>query len=247
MQLCSRRAYRFEGAGADPLPLSVPDADNYWSEAWKLASSHPIRLMPASSLCGSRSRRLTLLLVLLAPTVSLAQDVTEVTLKSVFIFNFIRFTEWPADTLAAGATISACVVGDPAVADALARTVRGRRLDGRTIAVSILQPEAALPTCHLLYVSGLEGKRTLEIVAALRTAPILTISDLGDFAKKGGMVQLFPEAGRMRFSVNIRATRRARLQLSSRLLRLADLIEEQGSLSPLAIPITDPVIEASPL
>ncbi|HEU4694331.1 MAG TPA: YfiR family protein, partial [Vicinamibacterales bacterium] len=44
-----------------------------------------------------------------------AQDVTEVNLKGAFLFNFARFTEWPADSLPADSTMSACVLGDRAV------------------------------------------------------------------------------------------------------------------------------------
>src|SRR5688500_14926717 len=104
--------------------------------------------MAALALFNSRRWRLTLLLVLCAPTAVLAQDVTEVRLKSAFIYNFVKFTEWPADVLPAGAMITACVVGDPAVGTGLALTVKGRQLDGRTIAVSIVPPEGPLPACH---------------------------------------------------------------------------------------------------
>jgi hypothetical protein len=185
--------------------------------------------MPALTRFDSRCRLLTLLLVLCAPTAVLGQDVTEVRLKSAFIFNFVKFTQWPADTLPAGAMITACVVGDPAVGAGLAHTVKGRQLDGRTIAVSIVPPEGPLPACHLLYVSGLTDTRVAEIVTALRVAPVLTISDIAEFAKKGGVVQLFLEAGKMRFSVNLRAAKRMRLQLSSRLLTLAAIVEEGAS------------------
>ncbi|HLG58136.1 MAG TPA: YfiR family protein [Vicinamibacterales bacterium] len=183
--------------------------------------------MPALTRFDSRCRLLTLLLVLCAPTAVLGQDVTEVRLKSAFIYNFVKFTQWPADALPAGAMITACVVGDPAVGEALVRTVMGRLLDGRGITVSIVRPDSLLPTCHVLYVSGSADKRAAEIVLAMRTIPVLTISDLSEFARKGGVVQLSPEAGKMRFSVNLRAARRARLQLSSRLLALAELVEEQ--------------------
>jgi hypothetical protein len=186
-------------------------------------------LTPLPTILGSRYRQLAFLLVLVAPAILLAQDVTEVTLKSAFIYNFVRFTEWPTEVLPAGGTISACVVGDPAVGTGLARTVKGRQLDGRAIAVSIVPAEGPLPACHLLYVSGLPDARVAEIVTTLRAAPVLTISDIADFAKKGGVVQLFLEAGKMRFSVNLRAAKRMRLQLSSRLLTVAAVVEEASS------------------
>ena len=64
---------------------------------------------------------------------------TEVTFKGAFLFNFARFTEWPADVLHPDTAVSACVIGDRAVADAFAKTVKGKQLAGRTIAVTIVR------------------------------------------------------------------------------------------------------------
>src|ERR1044071_1451207 len=74
-----------------------------------------------------------------------AQDVTEVTLKGAFLFNFVRFATWPADALPSAPTLSACVVGDRAVGEAFTKVVTGRPLDGRTVVVSIVEPGLALP------------------------------------------------------------------------------------------------------
>jgi YfiR/HmsC-like len=50
---------------------------------------------------------------------------------------------------------------------------------------------------------------------------VLTISDLDGFIAQGGVAQFFFDQGRLRFSVQLEAARRARLQISSRLLTLA--------------------------
>jgi hypothetical protein len=156
-----------------------------------------------------------------------AQDVTEVTLKGVFVFNFARFTEWPADALPASTSVSACVVGDRAVGEALTRTVSGQKLNGRAVLVSIIEPNTPLPACHVLYVSAVARTRLSEIVSALRETPVLTVSDDESFAKSGGIIQMFIENGKMRFRINPRSAKRARLQLSSRLLALAELVDEE--------------------
>ena len=97
-----------------------------------------------------------------------AQDVTEVTLKGAFLFNFARFTEWPADALPAGIAVSACVLGDRAVGDAFSRTVKGKQLRGRAIVmVTIIAPNSPLPMCHLLYLSGVADAAIGEIVSAV--------------------------------------------------------------------------------
>jgi hypothetical protein len=161
-----------------------------------------------------------------------AQDVTEVSLKGAFIFNFARFTEWPAESLPSSTAVSACVVGDRAVGEALTRSVSTQRLNGRSIVVSILEPSTPLPSCHFLYVSGVARARMAEIVWALHESPVLTVSDDDAFIKAGGIVQVFIENGKMRFRINPKSAKRARLQLSSRLLALADLVEGDAPLPP---------------
>lgn len=167
-----------------------------------------------------------------------AQDVTEVTLKGAFLFNFARFTEWPADALHPDTAVSACVLGDRAVGDAFAKTVKGKQLGGRNIAVTNIAPDGLIPPCHLLYLSGVAESRIAQIVSTLRDTPVLTVSDSDTFTKRGGIVQFFVESGKMKFRINSRSAKRARLQLSSRLLALAEVVDEEVA-SVAAVPSTD--------
>ncbi len=59
--------------------------------------------------------------------------------------------------------------------------------------------------------------------------PVLTLSDVEQFARVGGMAQLYVEDGRIRFRVNLENTKRSRLQFSSRLLALATLVKDDAS------------------
>jgi hypothetical protein len=63
-------------------------------------------------------------------------------------------------------------------------------------------------------------------VAALRGAPMLTIGDIDDFARRGGIVQMFVENGKLRFDINLEVAKRSRLQLSSKLLVLAAHVDD---------------------
>jgi hypothetical protein len=185
-------------------------------------------------------RRYLLVLVLLIGTTTraFAQDVTEVTLKGAFLFNFARFTEWPPDVLHADSAVNACVLGDRAVGDVLARTVKGKSLAGHAVTVNVLAPDVPIPSCHLLYLSGVGEKRTAEIVSTLRDVPVLTVSDADAFTKRGGIIQIFVDSGKMKFRINARSAKRARLQLSSRLLALAEVVDEDAA-SIAAVPPVD--------
>jgi hypothetical protein len=181
---------------------------------------------PAGSWIAARARRrrcagALLAALMLCAAIGRAQDVTEPSLKAAFIYNFAKFTDWPEDILPAHATFSACVLGDSPISDALERAVKGRQVSGRGVSVSQVQVEGKLRSCHLLYVSGVSPAQLAAIVAAVRGAPVLTISDIDDFSKLGGIAQMFVESGRLRFDLNLEVAKSSRLQLSSKLLVLA--------------------------
>lgn len=163
----------------------------------------------------------TIAMLLLLRVLTSAQDVTAVALKAVFIYHFAKFTEWPAAVLPGNESFVMCVIGDPAFGDALVRAVHGRAIGDQGIKVT--QVPAAEPPrgCHVLYVSGLTAKQVAPILAGVRDAPVLTVSDIDGFTDVGGIAQLFFERGQLRFRVQQEFAKRARLKISSRLLMLA--------------------------
>ena len=163
--------------------------------------------------------RATIAVLLLMRVVASAQDVTEPALKAAFIYNFARFTTWP-DGWPASEPFVICVLGE-AVADALERVVKDRLLAGHPVAVSRATPSGANRACHLLYITGVPSSQSAQLVGGLRDAPVLTISDIEGFNDGGGMAQLFFEHGQLRFSIRLDPVKRARLQLSSKLIILA--------------------------
>ncbi len=125
-------------------------------------------------------------ILLLTPMTAAAQDVTEPALKAAFIYNFAKFTEWPADAMATGAPLVLCVLGDAAIGEALERAVKGRTLAGHSIGVSQAAPDGRpLEGCHIAYVSGVTASQAAKVVAGLRDAPVLTISDVEGFTQHG--------------------------------------------------------------
>jgi len=161
--------------------------------------------------------------LLLVGGMASAQDVPESTLKAAFIYNFAKFTEWPASVVAATKPLAFCVIGDPAVGDALEQAVRGRMLGGHTLGVSQVAPIGPPRGCHVLYLSGVTVAAAAQFVAVLRDEPVLTMSDVEGFTDRGGIAQCFFEHGQLRFNIRLESVTRARLQISSRLLVLARL------------------------
>jgi hypothetical protein len=162
-------------------------------------------------------------LVVAMPAAAFAQDVTEPALKAAFIYNFVKFTEWPEPLLASDPFVI-CVLNDPSIADAVSRIVKGRDFADRRITVSRSAP-GPKERCRVLYVSGVTASEGTQLLAALRDSPVLTISDLEWFTGAGGMAQFFYEQGRLRFKIGLGAVKRSRLLMSSQVLVLAKQYE----------------------
>jgi hypothetical protein len=166
-------------------------------------------------------------LLLLWGSPSRAQNVTEASLKAALIYNFAKFTEWPRDVLPGTVPFGACVLGDPAIKQELERTVRGRLLTGHSISVSFVTLDGPLRACHLLYVSAVTPTQAVQILTAVRGAPVLTIIDIEGFANRGSVASVFVQSGTMRFDLDHGLAKRSRLQLSSKLLMLADRVHDE--------------------
>ena len=57
----------------------------------------------------------------------------------------------------------------------------------------------------------------------------MTVADMEHFIDAGGMVQFVVEDARVRISIDVGATGRAHLKVSSKLLALARAVTEDGS------------------
>jgi len=165
--------------------------------------------------------------VLVCASQTLAQDVPEATLKAAFLYNFVKFAEWPAEVWAPNIPVTLCVLGDEAVQAELERSVKGHSISGHSLNVIRVTSDGPLRSCHLLYVTGLDRRRLAQLIALVRDAPVFTVGDFEAFASLGGVSQLFIENGKVRFAINPTSAQRARLRLSSKLLALAKLLKDE--------------------
>ena len=112
-------------------------------------------------------------------------------------------------------------VGDTHVGDELARLVEGKNVMGREIQVKRFQDSDNLSSCNILFIGESERKRLPAILAALRRSSVLSVADVDNFISSGGMIQFVVEDSRVRLAIDVGATGRARLKISSKLLALA--------------------------
>lgn len=164
------------------------------------------------------------LLLAMSPAVARAQAVELDALKGAFLFNFIRFTEWPVDAHTPGTPIVTCLDA-PRVADALDEIVRARSA-GRPLTVQRMKATDSGAGCDVLYIGGRDPRRSL--LAQTRGRPVLTVGETPQFCDAGGLVYFYVDGGHLRFAINLPAVQASRLRLSSQLLSLAKLVKTEG-------------------
>lgn len=152
----------------------------------------------------------------------------EYQLKAAFLFNFCQFVNWPPEAFAsADAPLVIGVLGPNPFGRYLDETVAGERIGGHSVEVRYFKEPADVADCHLLFIGGSDTKESLGGVAIAKGKSILTISDQPGFLKQDGMIRFMNQQNKIRFEINVEATRAAGLEVSSKLLRLADIYTPQ--------------------
>lgn len=148
-------------------------------------------------------------------------------LRAAFVYRFATLTTWPAAAFGPGGE-AACiaVIGDEKLANALQKTVEGKRLHGRKIAVKYLESRDVAHACQVLFLDGSQSEHLVDAVRAVSARPVLTVSDADSFVEQGGMIQLLPVDKKLRFAINRGAAARSELRISSKLLRLATRVTD---------------------
>jgi len=154
----------------------------------------------------------------------------EYTVKAVFLYNFGRYVEWPANTFrdATEAFVIGVVGADP-FAGALDEIAKKKTLqDRRIVVVRFASPEQCKQPCHILFVSqSLPPDQQAALAKSLAGTAVLVVGETAGFVQNGGGVNFVIEEGRVRFEINLDKARQAGLRIDSRLLKLAKTVGSQ--------------------
>ena len=180
---------------------------------------------------GRRTLRAAILALLLStgPLVSAAapspEAITAAKVEAVYLFNFARFVNWPAEDFdGPESPVIVGVLGRYPFGSFLDNVVKGERIEHRPIVIRRYSTFRDIGPCHILYISASEAERLDEIFGALRNRHLLTVSDIKDFAQRGGIVQFLDDRERVRFRINLQRAKDSRLELSAKLLRPAEVV-----------------------
>ena len=166
------------------------------------------------------------LALVVVPSVAVpAQEASEQALKVAFIYNFAKFTTWPASAFAdPAAPVTVCVVGKHDFGDAF-ESIAGKSVGGRSVVVKYLSSYKAKDECQVIYVASSEKARLPKIVSAAKEAHALVVSDTHGFVDGGTIINMVRRGDdHIGFEINARVAGESGLKLSSKLLNLAERV-----------------------
>jgi hypothetical protein len=152
---------------------------------------------------------------------------SEYEVKAAYLFHFGKFVKWPDDE-PLGSTFVIGVLGQDPFGEVLDKTLSGKTILDKKVEVKRFETVGAASKAQILFVSSSEKSRLAEIVKALEGASVLTVGESDGFAERGGMIALKLRSDVVCFDINLDQVERARLKMSSQLIRLAKQVISKG-------------------
>lgn len=153
-----------------------------------------------------------------------APDLNEA--KANMLWNIAKFVEWPALPEDKTTPLVFTILGEDDLAADLAGLLSSRTVNGRPVFVRFARRPQDAKGSQILYLAASESGQMGNVLAAIDTSAVLTVSDAPGFAAHGGMVGFTTEGARVRFEVNLNQAEKNGLKLSAKLLSLARLVSD---------------------
>lgn len=149
----------------------------------------------------------------------------EYQVKAVFLYNFTHFIDWPSAAFESQyAPFIIGVIGNDPFGPFIEATIEGERIGTHIIRSQRIQSLSEIKNCHILYIASKDPDEIKNILEAVKGKNILTVGDTPNFTRWGGMIRFFTEQGKIRLQINNTEARASGLKISSKLLRVAQVL-----------------------
>ncbi|MEN8718651.1 MAG: YfiR family protein [Oceanococcaceae bacterium] len=180
---------------------------------------HPTRTRGSVRTC-------VLLAALLASTPAVANDLAQ-RIKAAFLYNVAKFVDWPHNE----GDFHLCIQGAPEFAQTTRSELSGKQVRDRPLVIR--EQVADVLDCAIVYLGhDLEDAAIVATLRTLRGRPILSVGEAPLLISAGGILRLKQAQGKLRFEVALAPVEESGLRISSKLLRLAEIVPHPTGPSP---------------
>lgn len=146
--------------------------------------------------------------------------------KVGFVYNFAKFINWTEEDFdGPDSPFVITVYGHHSLGEGVL-ILSGKSVKGHPIIVRFADMCIDYDLrSHIVFIGEAHAARTEELLKKEGVPRILTVSDVDGFVHNGGMIGFVKKNGRLHFQINQQAAKAANIRMSSRLLKLGELVE----------------------
>ena len=167
---------------------------------------------------------LVLLLSSVIPLTTLSATASpEYAVKAAYIYNILRFVEWPHDeSFVERDDIKICILGNNIFGQYL-EPIKNKTIKGKPIRISQKHSLQQTLGCQLVFVSDTEPYPLRDLARTLGDKRIVVVGNNLEFVNNGGMFSFYVENNKVRLALNKDALERSGLEISSLLLEVCTI------------------------
>ena len=155
-----------------------------------------------------------------------AERSLEQQVEAAILLNFARFATWPEDKFETPASaMELCIVGDAPFRDVVAHALTGKTVRDRPVHVTEPQDASALQRCNIAYFAAtLEPARLGQLLKQAAGHGVFSVHEQAE-ARPDAVARFYLEERKVHFEINAAAAERERLQVSAKLLAVAQVVD----------------------
>ena len=137
---------------------------------------------------------------------------------ALFIYNFIKYIEWPQGST----NLKIGIMGNKSVNDELQKVLSARG-EGK---VSIVNSAdiSEMATCNLIFMPSKQDKNFNSVLKSIAGKKVLLVTESKGLAGKGAGISFYVENGKLKFLLNKSTIDSRNLKVSGNLMKLANVI-----------------------
>ncbi len=168
--------------------------------------------------------------ILHCPSSLAASNDQEYSIKAAFIEKFTHFITWPQDKHSTDSsnTFNICVLGNNPFGDKLDTLARLTKIKKLPVKIYYLNHDDDISYCDIAFITRLPANQINAITHKARDSSVLTIADTPGYGEQGVIINFYSKEQFLGFEINRIESDLARFRISSRLLKLANIIETHG-------------------
>ncbi len=183
-------------------------------------------MLPIRLLVNSKVLLLGLLVCLLVPGyISHARAANAPDqLKAAYLYNFAKLIYWPDTAFSnKSSPFVMCAFARDQLTEQLIK-IRNKSVGGRTVQIVALGINSSPEFCHMVFVDKSHSEAWFKYNLKQYQGQLL-VGETDGFINRGGVISFYLENDKLRFRVSTHNAKISGVKISSRLLRLAKIVE----------------------